>query len=627
MRVAALAVPAVLGVLTITAGSALPELVQRFHVAPQALSRERPYVADAIAATRRAFALDRVEVRPAGPAAPLTAAAVLSHRRMLENVPLWDSPVLRPAMNESQSIGGYYSFPSTSVDRYAVDGAPALMTVAARRLDLAHVTSSARTWANTHFAYTHGYGVVAVHGGEADTDRYPRFAQREFGGPRNPLGVTEPRIYFGERAPLDPPYVIVNSRRGEIERPAPGAVAPAYRYTGGGGVALSDALRRAAFAVRLRDVKLLLTETITARSRILVHRDARERLRAVAPFLQWEARPQTVVAGGRIQFVFHGYTSSDSYPYAARVHAGLNYLRAPALATVDAFDGRLRLYAVDAEEPILRTWARVHPGLFAPGASLPQALRAHLRYPRRLFDAQAEIYATYHAANATGFWNGADAWQLARQLAGPVEDAGEIHFPDPRRDAVAPSAYLPALLPGDRQERFVLTSAFTPRGRENLAAQLAGSVDPSGRPELLLLSLQRDREMTGPTQATRQILASPGVDARLQILNRESRDLGRNSVNRTVLGATRLVAVGAALVHVQPVYVMAGGSGFPRLQLVTVHANGRVGYGRDLVTALLTSSTLRSGRTDRRSAISTSTATTQKTTAKTSRVKTLGTRS
>ena len=82
---------------------------------------------------------------------------------------------------------------------------------------------------------------------------------------------------------------------------------------------------------------------------------------------------------------------------------------------------------------------------------MPPALRAHLRYPRRLFDAQAEVYANYHAADATGFWNGADAWQLARELAGPVEDAGEIHFPDPRRARVAPSGYLPARLPGDRQ--------------------------------------------------------------------------------------------------------------------------------------------------------------------------------
>jgi uncharacterized membrane protein (UPF0182 family) len=519
----------------------------------------------------------------------LSAADIAGNRQALENVPLWDSRVLRPAMNESQSIGGYYGFPSTTVDRYSVDGAPLVMTVAPRGLDLEHLAPAARTWANTHFAYTHGHGVVAVRGGQTDANRYPSFAQREFGAGPNPLRLTEPRIYFGERSRLDPPYVVVNSRRGEIEKPALGSTPPTYHYGGDGGVALSDPLRRAAFAVRFRDLELLLTETVTARSRIVVHRDARERLEMLAPFLHWDVRPQSVVSGGRVQFLFHGYTTSRTYPNAAPVRLAegrVNYLRASALAVVDAFDGRVRLFAADRSDPILRAWGGVYPGLFEPLSRMPQSMRVHLRYPRRLFDAQAEVYATFHAGDATGFWNGADAWQPARELAGSVEDAGEIHFPDPRREAVARSAYLLARLPGDRRERFLLTRSFTPRGRQNLAGHLAGSVDLSGRLRLTALSLPRDRLITGPTQATRQILASPGVDARLQILNRESRDLGRNSINRTVLGAPRLVPVGASLVHVQPIYVTAGGSGFPRLQLVTAYANGRVGYGRDLVTAL-----------------------------------------
>jgi hypothetical protein len=72
-------------------------------------------------------------------------------------------------------------------------------------------------------------------------------------------------------------------------------------------------------------------------------------------------------------------------------------------------------------------------------------------------------------------------------------------------------------------------------------------------------------------------LADPAIEERLQRLNRESRDLGHNSINRTVLGASRIVPVGDALVHLQPVYVTAGGSGFPRLQLAMAYANGRVG--------------------------------------------------
>jgi len=111
-------------------------------------------------------------------------------------------------------------------------------------------------------------------------------------------------------------------------------------------------------------------------------------------------------------------------------------------------------------------------------------------------------------------------------------------------------------------------------------------MDQRGRPRLTLVSLPQDRLTIGPTQATRRILADTGVSKRLDLVNRESRDLGKNSVSRTVLGVPRLVPIGDALVHVQPFYLVAGENGVPRLQLVTVHVNGHVGYGRDLSAAL-----------------------------------------
>jgi len=132
----------------------------------------------------------------------------------------------------------------------------------------------------------------------------------------------------------------------------------------------------------------------------------------------------------------------------------------------------------------------------------------------------------------------------------------------------------------------MLVMPFTPRGRENLVAYLAGSIDAQGRPGLSLLSLPRDRLTLGPSQATRRILASRGVSRRLELSNREARDLGKSSVDRTIVGAPRLLPIGDALVQVQPIYLVAGGNGVPRLQLVAAVANDRVGYGPDVETAL-----------------------------------------
>jgi uncharacterized membrane protein (UPF0182 family) len=575
--------------LALTTPGVVSRLVERFEVAPQALARERPYVDHEIAATRRAFALDRVQVRGVSGSGMLSRADIETHRSTLENVPLWDHGVLRPALDDLQSIGRYYSFPSLTLDRYTVDGSPRVVTLAARQLDLRALGRDARGWANDRFAYTHGYGVVTVSAPSADHVGQPRFSDTGFGSRPGLLGLREPRVYFSERTGPGPEYLVVQSRRGEVDRPVAGS--SGYHYGGDGGVALSSALRRAAFAVRFGDARLLLSETVTGRSRILLHRGVRDRLRTLAPFLDWDSHPQTVVLGGHVQFLFHGYTTSAQYPYSAPLRTGVNYLRAGVVAAVDAFDGAIALYADDEDDPVLRAWRSAFPSLFQPSSAMSAELRAHLRYPRRLFTAQAELYATYHAAEPTAFWNGADAWQVPQQIAGPLEDAGEIHFPGPKprvdSDAwTVPSRYLLTRLPGDASERFALVTPFTPRGRQNLVGYLAGSVAPDGGQELALLSFPRDRLELGPAQATRRILASPGVSARLEIVNRESSDLGEDSVSRTVLGAPRLVPVGDALVHVQPIYLTAGGGGVPRLQLVTVLANGRVGYGRDLETAL-----------------------------------------
>jgi uncharacterized protein len=343
---------------------------------------------------------------------------------------------------------------------------------------------------------------------------------------------------------------------------------------------------------------------VNDRSRIIIHRDVRSRVVTLAPFLRWDDRPHVAVVDGRITYLVHGYTTSDVYPYSASVRIGrtrVNYIRASAFAAIDAFSGRVRIYAAADADPILRAWQAAYPGLFLSASRMPGALRAHLRYPRTLYRAQMDVYATYHANDVTAFRTGSDAWERPRQIAGPIERAGELHFPNPERSldpderkengVTAESfrmqpAYLLARVPGDSRERFVIASPFTPRGRDNVVAYVAGWVDSQGRFRLTAANLRRDRLTLGPAQATRRILASSGVSERLELLNRETRDLGQAAVQRTVLGVPRVVPVDEQLVTVQPVYTTAGGEGVQKLELVAVYANGRVGYGNDLETAL-----------------------------------------
>src|SRR4029453_17997942 len=110
-------------------------------------------------------------------------------------------------------------------------------------------------------------------------------------------------------------------------------------------------------------------------------------------------RPEVAVVDGRILFLAHGYTTSASFPYSAPVDVGgkdVNYVRASVVATVDAFSGEVTMYVTDADEPIIRAWRAIFPTLFTSESTMPSSVRAHLQYPKELFDAQSRIWATYH---------------------------------------------------------------------------------------------------------------------------------------------------------------------------------------------------------------------------------------
>jgi uncharacterized protein len=570
----------------------LPSVVQRLVVEPQTLSRERPYLADAIGMTQRAYTLDRVAERSLPANARISDSDLRANRDVLGNIQLWDTDVLRPEIDQQQTIGSYYRFPNITVDRYDRGGKAQGMIVAERELDLSRLDPSGRTWANDHLAYTHGYGFVAVPAGDegVDDEGKPRFVTSEFGAGRLPAQLREPRLYYGVQPRGARPWVLVRTNRAEVEKPLPGdAPAPSHPYDGGGGIPLSGPVRRALFALRFGDVNLLLSETLGGRSRMLLHRDVAERLRHLAPFLRWDQRPEVAVVDGRALFLAHAYTTSDSFPYAAPVDVGgtqVNYMRGSVLATVDAFSGDVTMYVTDADDPIINAWRAAFPTLFTPVSAMPAGVRAHLRYPPELFDAQSRVWATYHMDDVDEFYTRADAWKRPADVSGPIQRLGTLRSRGPGATPTMRPSYVMARLPGERRQRFMLTTLFTPYSEENLTGYLAGSVDALGRPSLTQLSLPRSRRVLGPSQVSRQILASPGVNGTLRLLNQETTDLGDRAVNTVEVSDPRVVPIADSFLYVQTIYVTAQGTGVTRLRLVAVFLNGRVGYGKNLAEAL-----------------------------------------
>jgi len=577
-------------------GGIIPAVFQRFRVAPQELTRERPYIARNIDATRKSFALDGVDIKNFPATADLTQDDLQANRPTVDNIRLWDAEVLRPGVRNLQAIAQYYNFTDVDVDRYLIEGNQRQVMISVREVDPNGLAESARTWQNLHLAYTHGYGHVAVQVNRTASGGQPDFIVSGFNQKNAPIAATQSRVYFGEPPPSSPEFVVVNSKQGEYD--APSLTRPAselFNYDGPGGVQLSDMARRLAFAVRFRDINLLISGNIKSDSRMMFNRDIRERVEKAAPFLQWDGDPYAVVVDGKIQYVRDGYTTSANYPYAQRLDLGAaarrneqgsrgvegtgNYIRNSVKAVVDAYTGEVTLYAFDESDPVLAAWRKAFPDLFAPKAAISKSLQNHLRYPEDLFSIQTWIYASYHIGNPDDFYSKEDFWALPDDRSGEIqrqEDSGGL------TTAISVKArpyYLLTELPGSNQLEFVLVMPFTPNGKENMVSYLAATSDPDDYGEMTLFSLDRARTIFGPTQVNARILADPTVASELTLLSQRG--------SRAILGNLLTVPIKDSLLYVQPIFVQgSAANSIPLLQRVAVFYNNTVGYSPSLAESI-----------------------------------------
>src|SRR6266540_396593 len=585
---------------SILVGGVYPTFVQRFRVAPQELQRELPYIQRNLDATRRAFALDRVETTEFAAAERLPAAALHADQVTVDNIRLWEPSVLKIAIQNLQAIGQYYEFSDVDVDRYPIQSTPRQVMISAREADPRNLDRSAQTWQNLHLTYTHGYGVVAAQVNTAEASGRPLLVVSGFDQPASgaAIAIRQPRIYYGE-PPGGPAYVVANTRQPEADAPAPGGEPQvSFRYDGRGGIPVSGPLRRAAFALRFHDINLLISSNLTPGSRIILYRDVRRRLEKAAPFLRWDGDPYVAVVDGRVVFIRDGYTTTDAYPYAERIHTEVaahpdnpgdqgvhgraNYIRNSVKAVVDAYDGTVTLYTFDQADPLLRAWRRAFPGLFAPRSAISQDLQTHLRYPEDLFAIQANRYASYHIPFARDFYSKQDFWAIPEDRSGPIRQSlAAAPLPlavgPPRQEPMRPY-YLLARLPGETREHFVLVLPFTPNNKQNMVAYMAARADPDGYGTITLFNLPRSRTVFGPTQVNAQILADPNVAKELTLFNQQG--------STVTLGNLLTVPVGDALLYVQPIFIQASQGAIPQLRRVAAFLNGDLGYTATLEGSL-----------------------------------------
>ena len=196
-------------------GSAAAGVMHRFVIAPNEQARETPYIEHNIAATRKAFAIDRVEEREVTGDTTLTRSDIDANTETLGNVRLWDHQPLLQTFAQIQEIRTYYDFVSVHNDRYRIDGQYRQIMLSARELNSESLPN--RNWINERLTFTHGYGVTLGPVNQVTPEGLPVLFIKDL-PPQSTvdLKIDEPSIYYGQ---LSNDHVFVKTRAREFHYP------------------------------------------------------------------------------------------------------------------------------------------------------------------------------------------------------------------------------------------------------------------------------------------------------------------------------------------------------------------------------------------------------------------------
>src|SRR3989449_872229 len=483
--------------------------------------------------------------------ARLAERASGANRPTVDNGRLWDRvPLLQP-FGQLQEIRTYYDFVSVDDDRYWIDGQYRQVLLSPRELNSGSLPT--RTFINERLTFTHGMGLTLGPVNQVTQEGLPVLFIKDLPPTSSvSLRVTRPELYYGE---LTDSWVFARTHQREFDYPS-GDENIFTSYEGTGGVRVGSFLRRLVLATYLGSLKVLLSSDVTSDSRAMYVRNIRVRARMALPFLVFDSDPYLVVAdSGRLRWILDAYTATSRYPYAQPLSDGTNYMRNSVKVVIDAFDGTVTAYLADPRDPLVRTLAKVFPGIFQPLDAMSADLRAHLRYPEDLFRVQTDLYATYHMAEPDVFYHREDQWQK------PV-----LSRPGERPDPFL--RHMVMRLPEERQAEFILMVPFTPRGKDNLASWMVARNDGEHYGRLVLYRFPKQSLVYGPTQIVNRINQDTDISRQISLWDQRGSEVIR--------GNLLVIPIEESLIYVQPLYLRAEGGRIPEMKRVVVAHQNRV---------------------------------------------------
>ncbi|MEH2282285.1 MAG: UPF0182 family protein [Nostoc sp.] len=601
-------------VLVAAANIVLPTVVQYLIVQPNELQREQPYIQRTIALTRQAFDLEAIDARTFNPQGTLTEADIQKNALTIRNIRLWDERPLLETNRQLQQIRPYYRFPDADIDRYTlktaetsrrpsappepkqkpVESEGRQVLIAARELDYSAVPQEAQTWVNRHLIYTHGFGFTVSPVNTVGPGGLPEYFVKDISGNssalttsnqavRDSIPIGQPRIYYGEIADS---YVMTGTKIRELDYPS-GSDNVYNSYDGLGGVEIGSAWLRWLFAIYLKDWQMVLTRDFLPETKVLLRRNVKERIQAIAPFLKFDSDPYLVAAAANQDFpsnpsylywIVDAYTTSDRYPYSDTGSDGINYIRNSIKVVIDAYHGTVNFYIADRSDPIIATWSAIFPNMFKPLSTMPVNLRSHTRYPVDFFKIQSQRLMTYHMTDPQVFYNREDQWQIPNEIYGSKPRPVEPYYLITSLPTVAFVGDRVSQREASGREEFILLLPYTPKQRTNLIAWLAARSDGKNYGKLVLYVFPKERLIYGTEQIEARINQDPVISQQISLWNRQG--------SRAIQGNLLVIPIEQSLLYVEPIYLEATQNSLPTLVRVVVAYENRIVMAQTLEEAL-----------------------------------------
>lgn len=554
--------------------------VQGIIVKPNEINLESQYLKHNMVKTREAYGLDKVKSLEFPTMKDLTPEIINRNLDTKNNIRVVDYKATLDSNIQLQSNTNFYSFHDGDIINYSINGKQTPVLITAREVDKNRLPE--KSYVNTMFKYTHGYGVVINPINSITSQGQVEYilSGLRMNSTDPGLKVTEPRIYYGE---LTKDHVIVNAANNLKEIDYDGNTE--YSYEGEGGIEL-NLLNRLLFAARFGDPNLIISGYVSQDSKLLLNRQVIQRAQKALPFLKIDTDPYIIVTKeGGLKWIIDAYTTTRNYPYSQGL-AEFNYIRNSAKIVVDAYDGSVKCYIIDSKDPIINAYAKMYPDAFEK-TPLPEDAARHSRYPEYLFKVQTEVLRRYHldpeanAQNVSTFYSKQDYWDIGKYSANV--EPGTPRGAEEKIDIEPYYNMIKLPLETGNTEELILMRPFTPSQKDNMVSWLAVKNSYDNYGELILFNFPKNTNIFGPYQ----------IDIKISQIDQISKDISlwNQSGSSVFKGNLLIIPIENSVLYVEPIYIKsAGTSTIPEVREIVVgYQKGdefKFGIGPNLDSAL-----------------------------------------